>query len=139
MTLDWRDLSNGRALAFTGRTVQLTGWLPRLGLDGRRALLAEPPCCRGCPAETAAPGVTVAQAVPLPSGVVTLEGTLQQRGTRWHLEGARPVGTFGRRRLLEAAPLLCLAAAAQAPDPMRSVADATTVDLHSHAAKLLYV
>ncbi len=41
--------------------------------------------------------------------------------------------------MLEAAPLLCLAAAAQAPDPMRSVADATTVDLHSHAAKLLYV
>jgi membrane dipeptidase len=139
MDLDWVDFSNGRAEAFAEHAIRLTGWLPRPGLDGRRALVAEPPCCLGCPAETAAPRVEVEAAVPLPAGIVTLEGRLQRRGRHWRLEDARAVRTFGRRRLLEAAPLLCLAAAAPAQGPQPVVADGPTVDLHSHAAKLLYV
>ena len=139
MDLDWRDLSNDRARAVVGQTVRLTGWLPRPGLHGRRDLMAEPPCCLGCPAETAAPRVQVEAALPLSAGIVTLDGRLQRSDGMWRLEDARPVRNFGRRRLLEAAPLLCLAAAAPAPDSQVVVANGPTVDLHSHAAKLLYV
>ena len=56
---------------------------------------------------------------------------------------ARPVDAgFGRRRMLAAAPLLCLAAAAPAssaePDPRGGRPPGRpTVDMHSHAGKLL--
>ena len=105
MLLDWRDLSRARA----GQTVRLTGWLHRAALGGPR-LLAEQPCCLGCPAETAAPYMDVSASVPLPSGMVTLEGVLALANDRWRLVDARPVSGFGRRRLMQAAPLLCLAA-----------------------------
>ena len=139
MALDWRDLSSARGLASVGRVVRLTGWLPKADLAGRRMLVAEPPCCPGCPTVTAAPAVTVTPAVPLPSGAVTLEGTLDRCGHGWRLADARPVGGVGRRRMLQATPLLCLAAAAPEPDAQAVVADSTTVDMHSHAAKLLAV
>ena len=139
MQLDWRDMSSRRAKGLLGQTVRLTGWLAKPDLAGRRMLAAEPPCCLGCRAETAAPRVEVAAAVPLPAGAVTLDGVLLGAPGRWQLSAARPVGTIGRRRLLEAAPLLCLAAAAPQPDPQAAVPAGPTVDLHSHAAKLLYI
>ncbi len=139
MELDWRDFSSGRATNRVAQTVRLAGWLPKADLAGRRMLAAEQPCCLGCPAQTAAPRVEVVAAVPLPVGVVTLEGVLYQSDRGWRLQGARPVGGFGRRRMLQAAPLLCLAAAAPEADPQAVLADMPTADLHSHAAKLLAV
>ena len=134
MLLDWRDFSRARP----GQTVRLTGWLHRTALRGPR-LLAEQPCCLGCPAETAAPYMDVSASVPLPSGMITLEGVLALTNDRWRLVDARPVSGFGRRRLMQAAPLLCLAAAAPELDPKAVLAGSPTADLHSHAAKLLSV
>ena len=135
MRLEWQDFVSGRADRLAGQTVRIAGWLARPDLAGRRMLAAEPPCCLGCPTETAAPRLEVTPAVPLPAGAVTLEGLLQGR----RLAAARPVGGIGRRRLLEAAPLLCLAAASPAPDPLAVLQGGAAVDLHSHAGKLLYV
>ncbi len=137
--LDWRAFSSGRAAERIGQAVQITGWLAKPDLAGRRLLAAEQPCCLGCPAETVAPRVAVQ--APLPPGPVTLDGILARRDGRWQLEGARRSGGLGRRRLLEAAPLLCLAAAAPEtdPDPRALLADTPTADLHSHAAKLLFL
>ena len=139
MQLDWRDLSSGRATAWVGHVVQITGWLPKADLAGRRLLAAEQPCCLGCPATTAQPRVQVIEAVPLAAGLVTVQGRLTDEHGLWRLLDARPVSRFGRRRLLEAAPLLCLAAAAPAPEPAAILAETPTTDLHSHAAKLLFV
>ena len=139
MQLDWRDVSSGRAAVRAGQTVRITGWLAKPDLGGRRMLAAEQPCCLGCPAETAAPRLEVLAVVSPPEGVVTLEGVLSRRDGRWRLDGARPVGGFGRRRMLQSAPLLCLAAASPETDPRAVLADTPTADLHSHAAKLLHV
>ena len=137
--LDWHDLSSGLAANQAGQTVRLTGWLARAELAGRRTLVAEQPCCLGCPTETAAPRVEVEAAVPLSSGMISLEGVLAQSNGRWRLNDARPVSVFGRRRLMQAAPLLCLAAASPELDPKAVLANTPTADLHSHAAKLLFI
>jgi membrane dipeptidase len=69
-----------------------------------------------------------------------LEGTLHNTDGAWTLREARTVKCgMDRRRLLGAAPLLCLAAAAPATDPHEVISNVTTVDVHSHAGKLLYV
>jgi membrane dipeptidase len=84
--------------------------------------------------------VEIAAAVPLRGGAVTLEGILQANSGGWRLDGARPLtGGIGRRRVLASAPLVCLAAAAPEPDPRAAMTDTTTVDLHSHAGRILYV
>ena len=126
-TLDWRNLT-----AASDGPVRVTGWL------ACGVLVAEPPCCAGClPAAAARIGVSAA--VPLGRGAVTLAGILTAGAGGWRLLDARPVGNgFGRRRMLAATPLLCLAAAA--PDDPRAVtADTATVDLHSHAGRILRV
>ena len=139
--LDWAHLATGRTAAFSGGTIRLTGWLSRPDLAGRLVLVAEPPCCAGCLPGNPAARVEVLAAVPLGSGPITVEGTLDGPAGGWRLRDARPVEEgFGRRRLLAAAPLLCLAAAAPEPaDPRTLTAEATAVDLHSHAGKLLAV
>ena len=69
-----------------------------------------------------------------------VEGVLQASAGGWRLHWARSVPPgLGRRRLLAAAPLLCLAAAAPQTDPRAVMAGTATVDLHSHAGKLLFV
>ena len=69
-----------------------------------------------------------------------LEGTLHEADGAWILREARAVRCgLGRRRLLVAAPLLCLAAAAPVTNPQEVTANVATVDVHSHAGKLLYV
>jgi membrane dipeptidase len=72
--------------------------------------------------------------------MVELEGRLSKRAGTWRLQAARRIDPgFGRRRLLAAAPLLCLAAAAPDAEPAAIPPDAVTVDVHSHAGKLLSV
>ena len=140
MNIDWPDFVTGRAAGFAGRVVRLQGWLSRPDLAGRRLLVAEAPCCAGCVPSSPAAQVHVTAATPLPAGDIALEGVLHGPAGGWSLRQARPVAAgFGRRRLLAAAPLLCLAAAADPADPRAVTADAATVDLHSHAGKLLFV
>ena len=140
MRLDWNDLASGQAGAFAGKVVRLTGWLSRADLAGQRVLVAEPPCCAVCLPGDVSARVVVSGATPLGGGAVTLEGVLHGPHGGWRLHEARAAGGgFGRRRLLAAAPLLCLAAAAPEVDPRTAISGTTTVDLHSHAGKLLYV
>ncbi len=137
--LDWQHLADGAAATLAGSMVRITGWLTAPDLAGRHLLLAEPPCCAGClPISKAR--LIVSPAGAIPRGAVTLEGRLDGSADSWTLCGARPVSAgFGRRRLLAAAPLLCLAAAAPAGDARTMLADAATVDLHAHAGSLLHV
>ena len=139
MNLRWQDLQALDVAEFADRTVRLTGFLMRPDPAGRRWLVAEPPCCAGC-LPGAAPRVEVVGATTVSLGAVALEGRLCRSGGNWKLLEARSADAgFGRRKLLAAAPLLCLAAAAPEADPRTVIAGATTVDLHSHAGKLLYV
>ena len=118
---DWTTLRPGPA--------RLAGWLQGA------TLVAEPPCCPGClPAPAARVTVEGVNAI----GGVVLEGTLTWRDG-WHLADARRATGIGRRRVLAAAPLLCLAAAAPETDGRAVMAGSATVDMHSHAGKLLYV
>ncbi len=136
--LAWDALRDGTASASLGQTVRLRGWLARPDLAGHRMLTLEPPCCAGC---GPAGGTVRVEGVALPDGrMVELEGRLDRAGSAWVLRSARRLDAgFGRRRLLAAAPLLCLAAAAPAADPAGVLADAVTVDAHSHAGGLLRV
>jgi len=141
VTLRWSDLASGRAIAAVGERVRLEGWLSEPDLTGARVLVAEPPCCPGCLPGPAPARVRVPGGRHLPRGAVRLEGTLRgSDGSGWQLAEARSLAQgFGRRRALAAAPLLCLAAAAPEVDPRQVTADSVTVDVHSHAGKLLYV
>jgi len=139
IALSWEAIRNGAASASLGLTVRLKGWLTGPDLAGRRLLTMEPPCCRGC-----RPGVGNAVQVDgaaLPSDrMVELEGLLNRTGLTWALHAARRIDTgFGRRRLIAVAPLLCLVAAAPPVDMTTVLADAVTVDAHSHAGGLLRV
>ena len=137
--LSWDAIRSGAASASLGLTVRLMGWLIGPDQAGRRLLTMEPPCCAGCRAGIA--GFVQVDGIALPSGrMVELEGQLNQVGPAWVLRSARRADTgFGRRRLLTATPLLCLAAAAPTLDPSKVLADAVTVDTHSHAGGLLRV
>ncbi len=137
--LAWDAIRDGTASASLGRTVRLRGWLARLEFAGRHLLTMEPPCCMGC--QPGMGGAVLVDGAALPSGcVVELEGALGRTGSTWTLRSARRVDAgFGRRRLLAAAPLLCLAAAAPLTDTAVVLTDAVTVDTHSHAGGLLRV
>jgi membrane dipeptidase len=139
--LSWKHFTTGDAAAFVGRTVRLEGWLSGPDPAGRRMMVAEPPCCPGClPGPVATRVQVVAGGAPLGNGAVMLEGTLHESEGAWILHEARTVTCgLGRRRLLVASPLVCLAAAAPTVNPQEVTANATTVDVHSHAGKLLYV
>ena len=137
--LDWQTIHQGVATPLLGQAVRIRGWLTAPGDTGLRLLLMEPPCCLGCPLGPPGTFIRVAAAPTLPSaGMVELEGRLGRLDDEWRLlEPRRTDPSFGRRRLLAAAPLLCLAAAspapAQAPNPFAMPADMATVDIHSHA------
>jgi membrane dipeptidase len=140
MKLSWDALATGHASAFAGQRVRLEGWLCAPDLAGRRVMVAEPPCCPGCLPGSTGARVHVAAATKLGSGPVMLEGSLHHVDGVWRLCDAQPVWRgLNRRRLLATSPLLCLAAAAPAVDPQDVTVDVATVDVHSHAGKLLHV
>jgi membrane dipeptidase len=139
VALSWDAIRDETASVRLGKTVRLRGWLAGPNLAGQRLLTMEPPCCAGCRPHTG--GIVKVDGEALPSGrMVELEGRLDRVGPIWTLQSARRIDAgFGRRSLLAAAPLLCLAAAAPATDPATLLADTVTVDTHSHAGGLLRV
>ena len=137
--LAWDAVRDGTASASLSRLVRLRGWLSRPDFAGHHLLTMEPPCCAGCGPGSG--GIVRVEGAALPDGrLVELEGCLDRMGPTWVLRSARRTDAgFGRRRLLAAAPLLCLAAATPATEPDAVLADAVTVDAHSHAGGLLRV
>ena len=137
--LGWDAIRSGAASASLGLVVRLRGWLAGPDLAGHRMLTMEPPCCPGC--RPGSSGAVRVDGAALPCDrTVELEGRLDRTGATWALRSARRVDAgFGRRRLLAATPLLCLAAAAPLADPVAVLADTVTVDTHSHAGGLLRV
>jgi membrane dipeptidase len=152
MRLAWSDLAAGRATAWHGRSVEIEGFAcPFTAAPTHRyfALAAEAPCCVGClPAEPSL-RIEVFSAVPIAAGGrVRLTGIWHSldddpAGWRWQLRSARPSGTtapFTRRGALAGA-LLCLAVSprAVAADGRTAIADQATVDIHSHAGRVVGV
>jgi membrane dipeptidase len=153
MRLTWADLAAGRAAALHGHSVEIDGFLcPFTAAPAHRyfALAPEAPCSVGClPAEPSLRIEVFADAPITTGGSVRLTGTWHAldddpAGWRWQLRGARPIGIaapFSRRGALAGA-LLCLAvpsrtAAAAAADGRAAIADQATVDIHSHAGRII--
>ncbi|HVZ07314.1 MAG TPA: membrane dipeptidase [Rhodopila sp.] len=138
--LRWSDLSDASAMAHLGQRVRVDGWLTAPDLTGHRQLVAEPPCCPGCLPGSSDGRIRIPASRHLAGGAVRLEGILRRDRTAWVLSDARPAARgIGRRSVLAAPPLLCLAAGAPQTDPRQAIAGMPTVDVHSHAGKLLYV
>ena len=137
--LAWDAIRNGTASANLGRTVRLRGWLARPDLAGHRLLTMEPPCCLGCIA-----GRQRHRAGGGGGAAGRLHGRIGRVPRPVWIDLAAAVSPASRCGLraappLAAAPLLCLAAAAPTADPAEVLADAVTVETHSHAGGLLRV
>jgi membrane dipeptidase len=155
MLIHWDELGSPGADAADGRLVTVSGYpVPPFGK--RRAahflLTQEPGCCPGCAPRDPIGAIEIETQAPLPlrAGAVRLSGIWHasrtgEGHTRYRLSDARPFDPPGwaaitRRRALAAGPLMCLAACG-APDGARAAiqADATTVDIHSHAGGIASV
>ncbi len=133
----WRNLA-------TGLQVEVEGWAcPFEPADAHDyfALMPEAPCCIGCLPRDPAERIEVFAAVPVPASGLKLRLRGEWRitggdGWRYQLRDARMIGAtpFPRRTFLRAAPLVCVAAAGD--DARQAIADAATVDVHSHAGRI---
>jgi membrane dipeptidase len=155
LRLNWHDLDGGRAESADGASVEIDGF-PAGVLQSAHAahfiLTFEPGCCPGCLPRDPAASVEVFAVSPVPvhGQKLRLSGRWHVRrddldGWRYQLHDARlmePVGwtSVGRRGVLAAGPLMCLAACAGGPaspqqqsDARRAIEAAATVDIHSHA------
>jgi membrane dipeptidase len=144
MRLAWSDLGTRRADEADGKTVEVTGW-PATALPAERAdyflLTAGPNCCAAClprhPLTTIE--VSADADVVLVGGALKLTGTLHVSNVdgdwRYQLKNARRVGVTRRTLLMAAASTAAVAPLPLAAQPVTGV----TVDIHSHAGKLLYV
>ncbi len=143
MRLSWHDLGTPRADRAHGKIVEVTGW-PTAALGTVRSdyflLMAEANCCAGCvPANRLAViEVFAEREIDLTAGALRLSGTLHVEADdndqwRYQLRGVRTVGGIRRRHLLAASPLICL------PVPSLAQPVVPTIDMHSHAGKLLFV
>lgn len=164
MPIAWASLDQLSADSAQSRCVEIDGWFCPFEAGNAFdyfALTEEPPCCLGClPSD---PGrrieVFADHPVAATGGPLRLAGELRflssdPAGWRFQLRNARVVEAaaprltlFTRRRLLTAAPLACVAvgaagasamSAAASDDPGReALADAPTVDIHSHAGGVI--
>lgn len=144
MRLAWSDLSTRRADRMDGEDVEITGW-PATPMPSARAdyflLTAGPNCCAAClPRHPLTTIEVFADAdVDLRGGALKLCGTLQVSNIdgdwRYQLKRARRLGVTRRTMLKAAASTAALVPLPLAAQPVSGV----TVDLHSHAGKLLYV
>lgn len=146
--IDWWDLSAGRADAPDGAEVEIDGWLSPAECDDRFLMSAEPPCC--CPPRDPSACIEVFARSSLPQNEpVRLAGRWRARtghpaGWWYQLHDARPVLGLTRRAMLGAAPLVCAAIAGPAalaqPDAgagRMAIAQQITVDMHSHAGRVI--
>lgn len=162
MLLDWLDIAEGR-LPRDGTTVEIAGWPLAGAFDDetdRFVLLAEPACCAGCLPSHPLAALEVETLRP----IGTRDGRLRLRGLwasridatgvrRCRLVAAAATGPRRgptRRRLLRGAmvggpamagALVCTAlpSAAQVSAQRSEMAARPTVDVHSHAGRVLYV
>ena len=159
----WTDLASGAADDLDGRAVEIVGWLRAGNGDDRSdygLLVPEALCCIGCvPMEKrAAVEIDFERPTEATQSEVRLAGTWRRLPdddpTCWiyQLQGARVVaaaaspGVFTRRALLKASSFLCLAIAAPqtaqaqadlAAAASAAVAGALTIDIHSHAGRII--
>lgn len=163
MRMTWAYIATAHADHAAGATVELAGFPAATG-PARNAsyflLLPEASCCAGHAPQHPRAAVEVFADAPLPMRAGTLRLAGEWRvladgpiGWRYQLHAARAMGPPDwanptRRRLLMAAPLICLATTSCAqptgPDPAPSnparsataraaIAAAPPVDIHSHA------
>ncbi|MBL6454671.1 membrane dipeptidase [Belnapia sp. T6] len=140
--------------------VEIAGWIaiPDPSGEDRRFILGpEAPCCPGCPPD-AARMVEVLAAAPIAPrpGRIRLTGRWHRlpaddpAGWRWQLREARYAGLaeapgpwLARRALLASLPLACVAATTACSAPPAAaetaalLAEASPMDLHSHAGRVI--
>ena len=134
---NWHSLS-------AGQQVEVEGWAcPFEPADAHDyfALIPHAPCCIGCIPRDPAGRIEVFAAAPVPASGLKLRLRGEWRitggdGWRYQLRNARSIAAtpFPRRTFLRAAPLVCVAAAGD--DARQVIADAPTVDVHSHAGRI---
>jgi membrane dipeptidase len=156
MRIYWPRLGTPEADAADGIVVELRGFPAHPAGAARAAhfvLLPEPACCAAClPADPlGAVEVVAAGPLALNQGALALAGRWQvrRRGGTWRygLADARPLSPPGwagvtRRGVLAAGPLMCLAPAAAAADPLAAralLATSAAIDVHSHAGGIASV
>jgi len=160
-----RDLRTGLADLWDGAEVEISGWVAPIEVSERCdyfLLVAEPTCCIGClPSNpTACVEVFAAEPIGPSSCAVRLAGRWRRlvdhpAGWRYQLRDARlgdaaPSVPMSRREILSASALAALAACApqagivdRSANPQRDAAarqlvvSALTIDLHSHAGRIL--
>ncbi len=145
MRLSWHDLGTPRADKAHGRQVEVRGWPTTALPTARRAatflLTPEPGCCITCLPRHPLTAIEVLADAPIDfrTGALRLTGVLQvQSGdpTEWRYQlcDAKLVGGVTRRSLMVASTLICLPVVSRAQVPA-----GVTVDIHSHAGKVLYI
>ena len=165
MQLEWPDLTTGRADLFDGAEVEISGWVAPIDVAECHdyfLLLEEPICCLGCLPNNPSTCVEVfaAAAVAAPPGPVRLIGQWRRliddpAGWLYQLRDARLVDIASpvpvtRRTILTAGALAALAAwrppaggadtignTERAAATRQLVTGALTVDIHSHAGRIL--
>jgi membrane dipeptidase len=165
MRIDWCDLTSGRADLFDDAEVEISGWIAAIDVAEHHdyfLLLEEPICCLGClPSNpSACVEVFAAAAITAPPRSARLAGRWHRliddpAGWRYQLRDARVVDTvtsvpLTRCTILSTGALAALAACgpqAGGPDKISNqerdaatrqlVTGALTVDIHSHAGRIL--
>ncbi len=169
MLVSWPELAGNGVDALDGAEIELIGWMAPAEIADAHAyflLTPEPICCIGCLPRDPLRAIEVFARVPIPSlgRPVRLAGRLRclhddPAGWRYQLRDAATIdpttGALGaavtRRRFFAASAALTLAAchdgtpAVATADPGRASAaraliDSTvTIDIHSHAGRILRV
>ena len=163
--IHWRDLRTGLADLWDGADVEISGWVAPIEIADRHdyfLLVAQPTCCVGClPCNpTVCVEVFAAEPIGPESCAVRLAGRWRRlvndpAGWHYQLRDARlvdmsPSVPMSRREILSAGALAALAAcgpqtgiADGAGNPQHDAAGrqlvdgALTIDLHSHAGRIL--
>ncbi len=165
MQIDWRDLRTGLADLWDGAQVEISGWMAPIDVAERYdyfLLVAQPTCCVGCRPSNPTASFEVFAAEPILSSAHSVRFIGQWRrlvddpaGWRYQLRDARlvetaPAAPVTRRAILSAGALVALAACAPQTGGAGTISDAEhsaaarqlvtgalTVDIHSHAGRIL--
>lgn len=165
MQISWSDVHSTNADSFDSRLVEITGWMAPPSEEGARTgflLKPEPTCCTGC-----LPGDPLATVEVIGAHPIAHHDTAVQLAGRWCVLADDPAGwryqlrdaalisvetpplpafPFTRRAMLAAGALIGLAACQTtttspsgdpAPKPSYWPLPGPTIDIHSHAGRLL--